>query len=129
MRRFQLYIFSLFILPFSILFANAKSFSKSNYIQLALLLDTSNSMDGLIDQAKNQLWKIFNELSRSEKDGEDISLKVALYEYGNDNLSVRSGYIRKVVPLTSDLDKISAELFPTCPDDFFKKLSPCFLIT
>ena len=109
MRRFQLYIFSLLLFPFSVLFAN--SFSKSNDIQLALLLDTSNSMDGLIDQAKNQLWKIVNELSRSEKDGEDISLKVALYEYGNDNLSVRSGYIRKVVPLTSDLDKISAELF------------------
>ena len=30
-------------------------------VQLALLLDTSNSMDGLIDQAKSQLWKIVNE--------------------------------------------------------------------
>jgi len=27
-------------------------------IQVALLLDTSNSMDGLIDQAKAQLWEI-----------------------------------------------------------------------
>lgn len=30
-------------------------------IQLALLLDTSNSMDGLIDQARSRLWQIVNE--------------------------------------------------------------------
>ncbi len=31
---------------------------KNQRIMLALLLDTSNSMDGLIEQAKSQLWKI-----------------------------------------------------------------------
>jgi predicted secreted protein len=31
-------------------------------IQIAILLDASNSMDGLIEQAKTQLWKIVNEL-------------------------------------------------------------------
>ena len=35
---------------------------------LALLLDTSNSMDGLIDQAKSQLWKIVNELAAAKCD-------------------------------------------------------------
>ncbi len=92
-------------------FPNSNPDNKNNSVQLALLLDTSNSMDGLIDQAKNQLWKIVNELGRAEKDGRPISLQVALYAYGNDNLSVTSGYIRQVVPLTTDLDKISAELF------------------
>ena len=29
-------------------------------IQAAILLDVSNSMDGLIDQAKNQLWNMVN---------------------------------------------------------------------
>ena len=33
-------------------------------IQIALLLDTSNSMDGLIDQAKSQLWSVVNEFIR-----------------------------------------------------------------
>ncbi|RPI65426.1 MAG: hypothetical protein EHM44_00590, partial [Ignavibacteriales bacterium] len=42
-----------------------KNPTKNNSIQLALLLDTSNSMDGLIDQAKSQLWKIVNELATS----------------------------------------------------------------
>jgi len=31
-------------------------------IQIALLLDTSNSMDGLINQARSQLWAIVNSL-------------------------------------------------------------------
>jgi hypothetical protein len=80
-------------------------------IQVGILLDTSNSMDGLIDQAKTQLWKIVNELALSQKDGESPDLQVALYEYGNDNLPESEGYVRMVAELTSDLDKISEELF------------------
>ena len=80
-------------------------------IQIALLLDTSNSMDGLINQAKSQLWKIVNEMAESEVDGETPELEIALYEYGNDNLSMREGYIRQVTPFTTDLDKISEKLF------------------
>ncbi len=80
-------------------------------VQLALLLDTSNSMDGLIDQAKSQLWKIVNEFIVAERDGQRPVLEVALYEYGNDNLSVEEGYVRRVLPLTTDLDRVSQELF------------------
>ena len=80
-------------------------------IQLSLLLDTSNSMDGLINQAKSQLWSIVNELSKAKCDGESIDLQIALYEYGNDNLPSSEGYIRQVVPLTTDLDEISKGLF------------------
>jgi len=89
----------------------ANSVSEKNVVQLAILLDTSNSMDGLIDQAKTQLWKIVNEMARSKRDSEPISLYVALYEYGNDNLSPDEGFVRLVTPLTNDLDKISEELF------------------
>ncbi len=80
-------------------------------IKIALLLDTSNSMDGLIEQAKSQLWQLVNELAKAKCDNEAPSLKIALYEYGNDRLSAREGYIRQVTPLTDDLDQISADLF------------------
>lgn len=79
---------------------------------LALLLDTSNSMDGLIDQAKSQLWKIVNELSQARcGDGTPPNIRIALYEYGNSGLPVASGYIRLVSPLTDDLDVVSEKLF------------------
>ena len=81
-------------------------------IMLALLLDTSNSMDGLIDQAKSQLWKIVNELASAKcDDGSRPNIKIALYEYGNDGLPSSEGYIRQVSPLTNDLDVISEKLF------------------
>jgi hypothetical protein len=81
-------------------------------IMLALLLDTSNSMDGLIDQAKSQLWKIVNELAAAKcGDGTQPNIKIALYEYGNDGLPSSEGYIRQVSPLSQDLDVISEKLF------------------
>lgn len=80
-------------------------------IQLALLLDTSNSMDGLIDQAKRQLWKIVNEFIPARRDGVRPELRVALLEYGNNGLVAAEGYIRLVCPMTDDLDKVSEELF------------------
>lgn len=80
-------------------------------VQVAILLDTSNSMDGLIDQAKSRLWNIVNTLSTLKYKGKAPVLEIALYEYGNDGLSSESNYIRKVAPLTSDLDLISEKLF------------------
>ncbi len=84
---------------------------KKSLVQLALLLDTSGSMDGLIDQAKSQLWKIVNELAKTKKNGSSVDLYVALYEYGKQSIPVDEGYLRNIVPFTQDLDKISDELF------------------
>ena len=85
---------------------------KEQYVKIALLLDTSNSMDGLINQAKAQLWDIVNEFTHA-KCGTNVrpSLQIALYEYGNDNLSSHEGYIRQVLGFSNDLDEISEKLF------------------
>jgi len=80
-------------------------------IQVALLLDTSSSMDGLIEQTKSQLWQIVNELATARYSGVQPALEIALYEYGNDGLPHNQGYIRQVLPFTADLDKLSEELF------------------
>ena len=81
-------------------------------VKIALLLDTSNSMDGLINQAKSQLWDIVNEFSYVRcYDHKRPNLEIALYQYGNDGLSSREGYIQQVLGFSSDLDEISAQLF------------------
>ncbi|RNC92803.1 MAG: VWA domain-containing protein [Allomuricauda sp.] len=85
---------------------------KKQFVKIALLLDTSNSMDGLINQAKAQLWDIVNEFTHARCGNETRPLlQIALYEYGNDNLSSREGYIRQVISFSSDLDEISEQLF------------------
>jgi hypothetical protein len=83
----------------------------ANTIKIALLLDTSNSMDGLIEQAKSQLWRIVLQLSTAKKDGVNANLKIALYEYGNDALNQQTNWVRQITPFTTDLDEISKQLF------------------
>ncbi len=80
-------------------------------IQMAILLDTSSSMNGLINQARAQLWKIVNQFATVKQNGKAPNLTVAVYEYGNSGLNAKEGYIRQVVGLTSDLDKVSEVLF------------------
>jgi len=80
-------------------------------IQMAILLDTSGSMTGLINQARAQLWKVVNEFALAKRNGKAPTLEVALYEYGKSSLSKKDGYIRMIVPLSNDLDRVSEELF------------------
>jgi hypothetical protein len=88
-------------------------------VDIAILLDTSNSMDGLINQAKKQLWTIVQQFAKAKKHGQTPVLRVALFEYGNTNLPASEGFIRQVVPLTDNLDKLSESLFElkTCGGD------------
>ncbi|OGR41984.1 MAG: hypothetical protein A2X35_11305 [Elusimicrobia bacterium GWA2_61_42] len=88
-----------------------QDFGAKPLVQVAVLLDTSNSMDGLINQARSQVWKIVNELVSSEKSGSKPLIEVALYEYGNSALPMEKGWIRRVLPFTSDLDSVAKELF------------------
>lgn len=91
----------------------------TNTVKVALLLDTSNSMDGLIAQAKSQLWDIVNKFAYVKApcgnapytDYIRPNLEIALYQYGNDDLSSQEGYIQQVLGFTSDLDEISEKLF------------------
>jgi hypothetical protein len=109
MKRFIIAVCVL-ILTVHPLYANSQENSEE-LIQIALLLDTSNSMDGLITQAKSQLWKIVNEFALARKNGKLPRLQIALYEYGNNSIPSEVGYIRQVLGLTTDLDRISEELF------------------
>src|SRR5262245_15502901 len=80
-------------------------------IQVAILLDTSGSMDGLIDQAKSQLWRIVNELAAARRQGAAARVEIALYEYGKQTVSAEDGFVRRILPFTDDLDRVSEALF------------------
>jgi hypothetical protein len=80
-------------------------------IQLAILLDTSNSMDGLIDQTRNQLWQVVNEFATARQDGVTPLLEIALFEYGNSGNARSSGYVRRLNGFTRELDAVSQGLY------------------
>ncbi|MFR2287775.1 MAG: hypothetical protein ACLS9G_10290, partial [Akkermansia sp.] len=80
-------------------------------IQIALLLDTSGSMQGLINQARTYLWKVVNDMTLARQNGKLPAIQIALYEYGSGRLSSKDAWVRQVLPFTDDLDKVSDELF------------------
>ncbi|MDP4262520.1 MAG: VWA domain-containing protein [Bacteroidota bacterium] len=84
---------------------------KDPKIQVAILLDVSNSMDGLIDQAKAQLWNMVSVMGRVKCGDGNPKIEIALYEYGRSSNDPKAGYVKQISSFTSDLDKLSQELF------------------
>jgi hypothetical protein len=80
----------------------------SKAVDLAICLDTSNSMDGLIGSAKSKLWDIVNDLAKAKP---TPRLRVALFSYGNDGYDPKVGWVRKDLDFTTDLDKVNEKLF------------------
>ncbi len=110
-------IFTLAIFLFSAFFLLSSSYKPINKtfqpkIQVAILLDVSGSMDGLIEQAKSQLWNMVNTMGKA-KCSNDVSpqIEIALYEYGRTTNNAKEGYVKKINGFINDLDSLSQNLF------------------
>jgi hypothetical protein len=77
-------------------------------VDLAICLDTSGSMQGLIDAARAKVWAVVNDLALARP---QPRLRVALLTYGNDGHQAEDGWVRLDVPFTTDLDLVSQHLF------------------
>ncbi|MGB3005002.1 MAG: vWA domain-containing protein [Chitinophagaceae bacterium] len=85
---------------------------ESRKIQVAILLDVSGSMQGLIEQAKAQLWNMVTTLGKTRcTDKSAPQIELALYEYGRSSNDVAKGYVKQLSPFTTDLDQVSKILF------------------
>jgi Mg-chelatase subunit ChlD len=86
----------------------AASTPKKRCVDLAICLDTSGSMDGLIDAARQKIWSIVNDLALAMP---TPKLRLALLTYGNDGHDAERGWVAIDSPFTEDLDTVSAQLF------------------
>jgi len=77
-------------------------------VEVAICLDTSGSMSGLIDAARRKLWAIVNDLALAKP---TPRFRVALFTFGNDGHPAEVGWVRLDSALTDDLDRISQQLF------------------
>ena len=98
-------------LTFSLLFLLTSTSFAQRKVQLVILFDTSNSMDGLLNQAKSRIWAIVNEASTLTYQGAPVTLEIAMYDYGNSTIPVAQNYIRKQLDFSTDLDLVSEKLF------------------
>lgn len=103
------YLF-LSILSLNFVFSSVAQTGKRK-VQLVILFDTSNSMDGLLNQAKAKIWAIVNEVAKLTYQGASPDLEIAMYDYGNQSLSIKDNYIRQQLNFTKDLDLVSEKLF------------------
>ncbi len=89
--------------------AKPKNFNPK--IQVAILLDVSGSMDGLIEQAKAQLWNMVSVMGKAQCNKVTPQIEIALYEYGRTTNNKAEGYVKKISGFTGDLDMLSKNLF------------------
>jgi hypothetical protein len=68
-------------------------------------------MDGLIEQAKAQLWNMVSVMGRAKCNGQTPQIEIALYEYGRTNNDAGKGFVKQIMPFTNDLDEVSKKLF------------------
>lgn len=71
-------------------------------VDLVVCLDTSGSMSGLIDAARQKLWDVVSLVGSSKQ---KVSLRVALISFGGERQANR-GYVVLETGLTDDLDAV-----------------------
>lgn len=72
-------------------------------IDVVFVLDTTGSMDGLIETAKEKIWSIATTMSSAQQSPEIRIGLVAFRDRGEE-------YVTKIVPLSDDLDSVYAAL-------------------
>lgn len=77
--------------------------STSATLEMVFVLDTTGSMGGLIEGAKQRIWGIVNEVMQSSS---RPAVKIGLVAYRDRG----DQYVTQVLPLTEDLDKVYATL-------------------
>jgi hypothetical protein len=77
-------------------------------IDLAICLDISGSMEGLINAARQNLWAVVNDLATLRP---APSLRVALLTYGCSAHDPDQGWVKIETGFTTDLDSVSQKLF------------------
>ncbi|ANM30907.1 hypothetical protein ABI59_16980 [Acidobacteria bacterium Mor1] len=83
------------------------SANETRPVDVVVVLDTSGSMENLLDATRARLWDVVNELGRMEPTPE---LRVGLMSFGTEKASEEEGYIVQHVDLTYELDEAYAEL-------------------
>ncbi len=77
-------------------------------VDLVLCLDTSGSMQGLIDSARARLWDVVNSLAQAKP---TPRLRVGLLTYGSpSNSTASTGWIVQHTDLTTDLDTVYGKM-------------------
>ena len=82
---------------------SAGAAANSRALEMVFVLDTTGSMGGLLEGAKQRIWGIVNEVMQSSS---KPAVKIGLVAYRDRG----DAYVTQVLPLTNDLDKAYSTL-------------------
>ena len=69
-------------------------------------------MDGLLEQAKAQLWNMVSTMGKAQcPNNVSPQIEIALYEYGRTTNDPQKGYVKQINAFTNDLDQVSKKSF------------------
>lgn len=77
--------------------------TNGNTVEMVFVLDTTGSMGGLLDGAKQKIWGIINEVMQRSS---NPSVRVGFVAYRDNS----DEYVTQIVPLTTDLDAFYIKL-------------------
>lgn len=89
--------------PVNITSNNNNHPTKAKTLEMVFVLDTTGSMGGLLEGAKQRIWGIVNEVMQSQS---KPNVRVGLVAYRDKG----DAYITQILPLTDDLDKVYTTL-------------------
>lgn len=110
MKIIKIFIFFFFLLFYT---GNTSSPSRGREaIDVVLCLDLSGSTNGLLDDVREKLWDIINQVNSYRPAPE---LRIGVVAFSRPSFGAKSGYVKVLQNLTSDFDQLSFELYKLKP--------------
>lgn len=110
MKALKLIVFLLFLLFYT---GNSTSPSRGREsIDVVLCLDLSGSTNGLLDDVREKLWDVINQVNSYRPAPE---LRIGVVAFSRPSFGAKSGYVKVLQKLTNDFDQLSFELYKLKP--------------
>ncbi|MEJ7708708.1 MAG: vWA domain-containing protein [Pyrinomonadaceae bacterium] len=90
-------------LPYPNAYQNPVSTNNRPTLEMVFVLDTTGSMSGLLEGAKQRIWGIVNDVMKSQT---RPAVRIGLVAYRD----IGDDYVTQLLPLTSDLDQVYTTL-------------------
>jgi hypothetical protein len=101
-------IVALFMCP-----QNTQAGTKPLAVDVVFTLDLSGSTNGLIDDVRDKIWDMNNEIRRLSP---EISLRFAVVGYSRPSFGDKNQLVKVISPFTNNIDLICSELYKIRPN-------------
>jgi hypothetical protein len=104
---------ALFALTPALMLTKADVSAKETPVDMVFTLDLSGSTNGLIDDVRDKIWDLNNEMARFYPASK---VRFAVVGYSRPSFGDKNQFVKVLCPLTSDIDFLAGELYKLKPN-------------